>query len=119
MILFFNRTPFAREWHQMEVSLDAKQRLLLCRLTLRIAYATSPDSTALQCMGPLQTRGGKQPYMFSQCQAIHARSMLPCQDTPAVKASYTARVSDPGRSSGNQLHVHVFQLQRLLSGLNF
>ena len=42
-------------------------------------YSTSPECSALQWLSKEQTAGGTQPYVFSQCQAIHARSMLPCQ----------------------------------------
>ncbi len=40
----------------------------------------------------MQTKSGKYPYLYSQSQAIHARSMLPCQDTPAIKSTYSAKV---------------------------
>ena len=33
--------------------------------------------------------------MFTQCQAIHARALLPCQDSPGVKAPYTASLTVP------------------------
>ena len=60
-----------------------------------VSYMTSPGSTALCWMTPEQTDNGTLPYLFSQCQAIHARSMLPCQDTPMVRCPYTAKVTHP------------------------
>ncbi|XP_069973085.1 leukotriene A-4 hydrolase-like [Penaeus vannamei] len=59
---------------------------------VQIEYEVSPKSSALQWLDPEQTAGKKHPYLFSQCQAIHCRSLVPCQDTPAVKATYTAEV---------------------------
>ncbi|XP_014235450.1 leukotriene A-4 hydrolase [Trichogramma pretiosum] len=81
-----------------EKSTDSNQELTRRTLFLykiKIQYRTSQDSTALQWMSPEQTAGGKHPYLFSQCQAIHARSMLPCQDTPYVKSTYSAEVRAP------------------------
>ncbi len=61
--------------------------------TLNINYVTTSGCTALQWLNPEQTIGKQYPYLFSQCQAIHARSLLPCQDTPSVKATYKANVT--------------------------
>lgn len=74
---------------RLEVQLPAGAR------ALRVAYRTSPGASALQWLEPAQTLGGKQPYLFSQCQAIHARSVLPCQDTPGVRQRYTAALTVP------------------------
>ncbi|XP_033208757.1 leukotriene A-4 hydrolase isoform X3 [Belonocnema kinseyi] len=65
------------------------------RYKIKIQYQTSPKATALQWLDPKQTSGGKHPYVFSQCQAIHARSMLPCQDTPGLKTTYSAEIKAP------------------------
>ena len=60
-----------------------------------VDYRTSPDAMALQWLEPAQTEGKVAPYLFSQCQQIHARTLVPCQDTPVVRVAYDAEVTVP------------------------
>ncbi|KAK6873749.1 Leucine aminopeptidase 2 [Candida tropicalis] len=52
-------------------------------LKVEIDFKTTDKCTAIQFI-----QGDTGPYVFSQCEAIHARSLFPCFDTPAVKSPY-------------------------------
>lgn len=64
-------------------------------LTLQLRYHTGPDPSAIMWLEPAMTAGGEQPFMFTQSQAIHARSWVPLQDTPAVRFTYEAHIYTP------------------------
>lgn len=61
---------------------------------VHVEYATRPEAAALQWMTPEQAGGG-QPFLFTQSQAILARTWIPCQDTPGVRMTYEATVRVP------------------------
>ena len=83
---------------------DAQDPILGQRLHLKnldrtpaftIELNTSSDAKALQWLEPLQTAGGKDPFLYSQCAFLHARSIFPCQDTPSVRFTYQAHLTVP------------------------
>ena len=63
--------------------------------TCVIRYRTGADASALQWLEQEQTAGGKAPFLYSQCQAIHARSVVPLQDTPRLRITYDAALTIP------------------------
>jgi len=62
---------------------------------VQIRYATSPLAEAMQWLSPEQTSGKEKPFLFTQGQAILTRSWIPLQDSPAVRVTWTARVTAP------------------------
>ncbi|HEX8428020.1 M1 family metallopeptidase [Hymenobacter sp.] len=60
-----------------------------------IRYRTTPGAAALQWLTPEQTAGRQHPFLFTQSQAILARTWIPCQDSPGVRFTYDANVHVP------------------------
>ncbi len=110
--------------HPPEPYIGARLEVTLPATTpsITIAYQTSPDASALQWLAPAQTDGGIHPYLFSQCQAIHARSLVPVQDSPGLRQRYTAELTIPsslravmaaadrGRTEVGEHAVHRFEM---------
>ncbi|HVS01889.1 MAG TPA: M1 family metallopeptidase [Thermoanaerobaculia bacterium] len=62
---------------------------------VEVDYVTSPDAAALQWLTANQTAVGRHPFLFTQSQAILARTWIPLQDTPAVRFTYEATLRVP------------------------
>jgi len=59
---------------------------------VRIRYQTSAHASGLHWLTPAQT-SGDAPFLYSQSQAIHARSWIPSQDSPAIRTPLSATVT--------------------------
>ncbi len=62
---------------------------------ITIAFETTDGSTALDWLAPEQTAGRRLPYLYSQCQPHHARSIFPCQDSPRARFRFSAAITVP------------------------
>ena len=69
--------------------------LKLAAKQVSISYKTNPTAEALQWYPASLTQGKRQPFLFTQSQAILARTWIPCQDRPGVRFTYTAKVKVP------------------------
>lgn len=117
-----------------ELAYDLKQNLAPIgdALIIHLPASSPPASPFFQIQIQLSTDGlgtssaggacdwldpshaASYPFVFTQCQSIHARSIFPCQDTPAAKSSYSARVT-LDQFSINQSFQVVMSAQRVSS----
>lgn len=92
---------------------------------INIEYVTDPTAEALQWLSPQQTAGKKFPFLFTQSQAILARSWVPCQDSPAIHFTYDAEVTVPkdlialmsasNPQKKNDIGIYKFQMKQPIS----
>ncbi|GAA4355744.1 M1 family metallopeptidase [Hymenobacter saemangeumensis] len=105
--------PAAFELGPADPLLGAPLRISLApgAAAVRIRYRTAPGAAALQWLVPEQT-SGSQPFLFTQSQAILARTWLPCQDSPGIRFTYEATVRVPPHllalmSASNPQELHA------------
>lgn len=68
----------------LEIAISDSNKLVSIQYTTR-----NPDAVFWM------EREGQKTFMFTQSQAILARTWLPCQDSPGIRFSYDARVKVP------------------------
>uniref|UniRef100_A0A8C6S0D5 Aminopeptidase B n=1 Tax=Nannospalax galili TaxID=1026970 RepID=A0A8C6S0D5_NANGA len=64
------------------------------RFQLALTYRVG-EGPGVCWLTPEQTAGKKQPFVYTQGQAVLNRAFFPCFDTPAVKCTYSALIEVP------------------------
>jgi leukotriene-A4 hydrolase len=63
--------------------------------SITIQYETTADAKAVQWLTPEQTADKTHPFLFTQSQAILARTWIPIQDSPGIRFTYDAKIKVP------------------------
>ncbi|HEU4778482.1 MAG TPA: M1 family metallopeptidase, partial [Steroidobacteraceae bacterium] len=77
------------------LSIDLPAEASAPHFKVRISYQTRPEASGLQWVAAAQTANKTDPFLFTQSQAIHARSWIPLQDSPQVRMTYSATIHVP------------------------
>lgn len=90
------------KWVDLPYTLDKADEILGQKLTInlpkklpsnivKISYSASPDAVGLIWNTAEQTVS-KRPFLLTNSEPIGGRSWMPCQDTPVVRMSYSAKI---------------------------
>ncbi|KAH9318523.1 hypothetical protein KI387_020292 [Taxus chinensis] len=94
-----NPIPFSLQNNSDPIKGTLLNISLTDQCSFHITFKTHESASALQWLNPSQTAGKELPYVYTQCQSIHARSIFPCQDTPRARIRYSALLNIPQQMS--------------------
>ncbi len=92
---------------------------------ITVHYNTTNKTEALQWLSPQQTADKKEPFLFTQGQAILTRTWIPIQDSPQIRVTYNATVKVPSQlmavmsaenpKTKNNNGIYTFKMRQAIS----